>query len=68
MEQNSHERTSRWKMYEKRLFFEDLEVRDTASKKDFGFCYKEQQNRIVECPSSNIATTLGVNKIKIKSP
>jgi hypothetical protein len=28
MERNSHERTSRWKMYGKRLFFEDLEVRD----------------------------------------
>jgi hypothetical protein len=28
MEQNSHEKTSRWKMYGKRLFFEDLEVRD----------------------------------------
>jgi hypothetical protein len=28
MERNLHERTSRWKMYGKRLFFEDLEVRD----------------------------------------
>jgi hypothetical protein len=28
MERNSHERTSRWKMYGKQLFFEDLEVRD----------------------------------------
>jgi hypothetical protein len=28
MERNSHERTSQWKMYGKRLFFEDLEVRD----------------------------------------
>jgi hypothetical protein len=27
-ERNSHERTGRWKMYGKRLFFEDLEVRD----------------------------------------
>jgi hypothetical protein len=30
MECNSHERTSRWKMYGKRLFFEHLEVRDVA--------------------------------------
>jgi hypothetical protein len=28
MERNSHERTSLWKMYGKRLFFEDLEVQD----------------------------------------
>jgi hypothetical protein len=28
MERNSHERTSRWKMYGKPLFFEDLEVQD----------------------------------------
>jgi hypothetical protein len=28
MERNSHERTSWWKMYGKRLFFENLEVRD----------------------------------------
>jgi hypothetical protein len=28
MEQNLHETTSRWKTYGKRLFFEDLEVRD----------------------------------------
>jgi hypothetical protein len=28
MERNSHERISQWKMYGKRLFFEDLEVRD----------------------------------------
>jgi hypothetical protein len=28
MERNLHERTSRWKMYGKQLFFEDLEVRD----------------------------------------
>jgi hypothetical protein len=30
MEQNSHERTSQWKMYGKRLFFEDLQVRDDS--------------------------------------
>jgi hypothetical protein len=30
MERNSHERTSQWKMYGKRLFFEDLQVRDEA--------------------------------------
>jgi hypothetical protein len=30
MEQNLHETTSRWKTYEKRLFSEDLEVRDVA--------------------------------------
>jgi hypothetical protein len=28
MEQNLHESTSQWKTYEKRLFSEDLEVRD----------------------------------------
>jgi hypothetical protein len=28
MERNLHETTSRWKTYGKRLFFEDLEVRD----------------------------------------
>jgi hypothetical protein len=28
MEQNLHETSSGWKMYEKRLFSEDLEVRD----------------------------------------
>jgi hypothetical protein len=32
MERNSHERTSWWKMYGKRLFFEDLEVRDGGMK------------------------------------
>jgi hypothetical protein len=32
MEQNLHESTSRWKMYGKRLFFEDLEVRDVISR------------------------------------
>jgi hypothetical protein len=31
MERNSHERTSRWKMYGKQLFFEDLEVRDVKA-------------------------------------
>jgi hypothetical protein len=30
MERNLHETTSRWKMYGKQLFFEDLEVRDEA--------------------------------------
>jgi hypothetical protein len=31
MERNLYERTSRWKIYGKRLFFEDLEVRDDDS-------------------------------------
>jgi hypothetical protein len=30
MEQNLHETTSRWKTYGKRLFSEDLEVRDVS--------------------------------------
>jgi hypothetical protein len=30
MERNLHEKTSWWKMYAKRLFFEDLEVRDVG--------------------------------------
>jgi hypothetical protein len=33
MERNLHERTSWWKMYGKRLFFEDLEVRDVGGPK-----------------------------------
>jgi hypothetical protein len=35
MEWNSHERTNQWKMYGKRLFFEDLEVRDVVISKSF---------------------------------
>jgi hypothetical protein len=31
MECNLHERTSRWKMYGKQLFYEDLEVRDVGN-------------------------------------
>jgi hypothetical protein len=31
MERNLHETTSQWKTYGKRLFSEDLEVRDAAS-------------------------------------
>jgi hypothetical protein len=31
MERNLHETTSRWKTYGKRLFSEDLEVRDVCS-------------------------------------
>jgi hypothetical protein len=34
MERNSHERTSRWKMYGKQMFFEDLEVRDETQSVD----------------------------------
>jgi hypothetical protein len=30
MERNLHERSSGWKMYGKRLIFEDLEVRDAC--------------------------------------
>jgi hypothetical protein len=32
MEQNLHETTSQWKTYGKRLFSEDLEVRDVCQK------------------------------------
>jgi hypothetical protein len=36
MEQNSHERTSWWKMYGKQLFFEDLEDRDACAESAVG--------------------------------
>jgi hypothetical protein len=39
MERNSHERTSRWKMYGKQLFFEDLEVWDGRERT---LCLKEE--------------------------
>jgi hypothetical protein len=37
MERNLHETTSRWKTYGKRLFSEDLEVRDATSKPSTAF-------------------------------
>jgi hypothetical protein len=43
MERNLHETTSRWKTYGKRLFFEDLEVRDVS------FLYRINYSRQSPC-------------------
>jgi hypothetical protein len=40
MEQNLHETTSRWKTYGKRLFSEDLEVRDVIQYQMLGILEK----------------------------
>jgi hypothetical protein len=53
MERNSHERTSRWKMYGKRLFFEDLEVRDACRKK-FEMVFKSyKEDKLANSISGN---------------